>query len=286
MGLRNNKGQFVKGHEDLTAEQKLKRARSLSERWKQRPDYIGDLVSKNPKIYNVWRSFMFTKKGKRAGHCKEWDDFRTFYNDVADSYKENMVFRRKDTREPYSKDNFTWVSTEDAGIMKTDVIITIGDLSLSIKQWSEVSGMSYFGIKCRYYKHGSEYTPEEIVYGKKKNRFSKEPKDITDSNVNIRAKASKMISSYKIKDRKNGIEVCDITIDWMISNILTQPCIYCGDKKRVGCDRIDNRKGHTMDNVVPCCIECNTARNNFFSFEEMKEIGNVIREIKRRRKVK
>lgn len=102
--------------------------------------------------------------------------------------------------------------------------------------------------------------------------------------MNIRAKASKMISSYKNKDAKNGVSMCDIDIDWMIENILSQKCVYCGDDQRIGCDRIDNSKGHTKDNVVPCCIECNTARNNNFSFDEMKIIGATIRQIKLGRK--
>ena len=40
----------------------------------------------------------------------------------------------------------------------------------------------------------------------------------------------------------------------------TKPCVYCGDTKRIGADRIDNTKGHTKENCVPCCIECNIAR--------------------------
>lgn len=92
-----------------------------------------------------------------------------------------------------------------------------------------------------------------------------------------------MISSYKVKDCKNGTNICDIDIDWMIENILAKECVYCGDNHRIGCDRIDNNKGHTKDNVVPCCIECNTARNNYFSFEEMKLLGQTIRQIKQSR---
>lgn len=282
--MRDKDGKFTKGHEDLTPEQKLKKARSLSKSWKQRPDYIGDLVNKNKRVYNTWRAFMFTTKGKAAGHCKEWDDFRTFYNDVIGTYKEGLVFRRRDITKPYAPDNFVWVTKEEAGDMKAGVMITIGDRTLNIKQWSEVASVPISAIKIRYYRHRDEYTPEEIVYGRKKKRNSKRAKDVVDSKDDIRIKASRMISAYKCKDRKNGTSICDITIDWMIENIMKQKCVYCGDDKRIGCDRIDNSKGHTMDNVVPCCIECNAARNDNFTFEEMKEIGKVIREIKRRRK--
>lgn len=96
-----------------------------------------------------------------------------------------------------------------------------------------------------------------------------------------------MISSYKCKDKKLGFEkCCDIDIDWMIDNIITKPCIYCGDTHRVGCDRIDNDKGHTKNNVVPCCYDCNCARNNNFTFNEMKEIGKAIYKVKQARSPK
>ena len=95
-----------------------------------------------------------------------------------------------------------------------------------------------------------------------------------------------MIASYKHKDSINGVTICDIDIDWFIKNISNKPCIYCGDTNRVGCDRIDNSKGHTKDNVVPCCYDCNCARNNNFSYEEMLIIGKTIKKVKKLRKRK
>ena len=91
-----------------------------------------------------------------------------------------------------------------------------------------------------------------------------------------------MISSYKCCDKKKGY-ICDLDIDTML-DIMQSPCFYCGDTKRIGCDRIDNSKGHTLDNIVPCCYECNCARNNNFTHEEMKLIGKVIHDIKEQRK--
>ena len=280
---RNNLGQFVSGRKE-TEEEKLKRGEALKEAWKNRDDYIGDIRHLHPYIYNSWRSIKFTEKGKKAGNSKEWDDFRTFYNDVVDSYKEGLVFRRKDVTKPFSKDNFMWIDKSSIGDLRCSVFLEYNGKRYSLRQWAEETGVPYYSIKNRYCKKKDIYTTEEIIFGKKRKRGSKVAQDYKESNTPIREKASKMISTYKLNDKKMGFEkICDIDIDWMINNIITQKCIYCGDERRVGCDRIDNNKGHTKDNVVPCCYDCNCARNNNFSYEEMKVLGKTIREIKNNR---
>lgn len=92
-----------------------------------------------------------------------------------------------------------------------------------------------------------------------------------------------MLRNYKITDKNRNL-VCDLTTEWIKENITNKSCIYCGDTEFIGCDRIDNNKGHTKDNVVPCCKLCNQTRNNDFSVEEMHKIGLVIRKIKEQRK--
>ena len=243
-------------------------------------------MSECPYIHNSWRGLMYAKKNRYGAVCEEWKDFRTFYNDVRPSYKKGLVLRRPDVTKVFSKDNFIWATTAEAGNIvsgRTHYIEYNGE-SLSIKDWADKLGVSANAIRLRYYNHKDNFTVEEILFGRKKKRNAKLVKDAEKST--IRSKASKMISSYKHKDYENGTEKCDIDIDWMIENILTKPCVYCGDTHRVGCDRIDNAKGHTKDNVVPCCIECNTARNNYFSYEEMMRLGKTIAEIKASRKNK
>lgn len=62
-----------------------------------------------------------------------------------------------------------------------------------------------------------------------------------------------------------------------IRQLVTQPCYYCGVepaqvfRKKMrgrvdifvynGIDRTDNKRGYEMDNVVPCCWQCNSAKN-------------------------
>lgn len=113
---------------------------------------------------------------------------------------------------------------------------------------------------------------EEILFGKKYKSKGK-PRE-----YNLYTRASKLLSAYKLKDWKADREF-NLDRDWFVKNILKSQCIYCGSKEKLGCDRIDNSKGHTYDNVVPCCYVCNCARNNNFSFDEMKILGKTIKKI-------
>jgi len=61
-----------------------------------------------------------------------------------------------------------------------------------------------------------------------------------------------------------------------VKELTSQPCFYCGVPPRQRCrgrrvngeylynglDRVDNTRGYTVDNVVPCCKRCNVAKNN------------------------
>ena len=261
----------------------MKRAAALSAAWKNRPDYIDDLVQQNKRLHNSWRAIRFTEKGKRAGCCEAWKNYRTFFADTARFYFEGAVLRRKDACKPWGPDNFMFVTMEQAAAALQKIFLEYDGKTLSLQQWARELNLPFMGIKLRYYRYKDKSDPEIILFGKRKKRGEKKPKDIHDPKVNIRAKASKMISAYRIKDRKMGYTPSDMTIEWLIDNILTKPCHYCGDTKRVGCDRIDNNKGHSKDNVVPCCIECNTARNNYFTYEEMRRIGKTIAEVKKDR---
>lgn len=284
---RDNKGKFVKGYKasDLPIEYRIKQAYSMSEAWKKNEKYIGDLKNKYPYVFGSWRSILYTKKGRKAGVCDEWRDFRTFANDVLPTYKKGLVFRRMDTKKPFSKTNFIWCTKEEAVFLQSNLCwLEYKGEVLTLKQIADKYNVSLSGLKVRYYRREKmNYTLDEIVFGRKRMRGAREQKDIYDKGVNIRNKASRMISAYRNKDKKMGVSVTDIDTDWLIEHILTQPCVYCGDTKRIGCDRVDNSKGHTKDNVVPCCVECNTARSNNFTFDEMKIIGKTIKSIKEQR---
>lgn len=79
-------------------------------------------------------------------------------------------------------------------------------------------------------------------------------------------KASILLSCYKRDDEKHNRGECTLTKEWIVDNILSKPCVHCGetDWTKIGCNRLDNSKPHTIENVEPCCWECNNKLGNIY----------------------
>lgn len=277
---RNIKGQFVPGHK-ASPETKLKAIRSCKETWAKNPLALGD--RKYTYLYNCWRAMRHTIKGKNIGCEDNWKIFNNFYNDMLDSYEVGLRLFRKDTSIPYSKDNCLWMTQSEAQrIQGRATLLEYNGEAKTMTEWSVEYGIPLNGMRQRYLKWKGIRTTKEIIFGKERGT----KKIISDSKVLVyqkqRSKASKMIASYRCSDKKKGYE-CDLDIEFVINEIFSKNCTYCDGSERIGCDRIENIKGHTKINVIPCCIECNRMRNDHFTVEEMKEIGNTIKMIKLKR---
>src|ERR1051325_9859623 len=62
-------------------------------------------------------------------------------------------------------------------------------------------------------------------------------------------------------DRKRGLEN-NLSIE-IIDDLIAKGCSYCGEHEiSMTLDRIDNKLGHTLDNVVPACYRCNLIRGS------------------------
>lgn len=96
-------------------------------------------------------------------------------------------------------------------------------------------------------------------------------------------KAKMILRFYNSTDKKKGFNN-DLDLSFIINSI-TKACTYCGFVS-TGLDRIDNSIGHTKINSLPCCRECNIARNHLFTHEEAKIIGKAIKFIKEQRIMK
>lgn len=72
-------------------------------------------------------------------------------------------------------------------------------------------------------------------------------------------RAKSILGAYNYSDRKYNRGEGDLTSEWIVENIFSKCCVHCGetDWHKLGCNRLDNSKPHTRDNVEPCCWECN-----------------------------
>ena len=146
---------------------------------------------------------------------------------------------------------------------------------------SRRAGLSYRCRPCESVRaKGRPKRPERWLHmtPKQKAAKSKAQKKIYDKTpISVHR-----VRSYKAIDKRKG-HAFDLDLQWYDDNIHQRPCHYCGDEGMVGCDRIDNSRGHSKDNVVPCCLDCNTARSHRFSYDEMVMLGETVRRIKDRR---
>lgn len=77
-------------------------------------------------------------------------------------------------------------------------------------------------------------------------------------------RARHLLLNYNQYDRDANRGQGDLTPEWIVDNIFTKPCVHCGetDWRKIGCNRLDNSKPHTTDNVEPCCLKCNVKLNS------------------------
>lgn len=108
--------------------------------------------------------------------------------------------------------------------------------------------------------------------GEKKKEWSKQYKEKNRDKINAYrrewrktpyGRASQLLDAYKQKDKTYNRGEVDFDAQWIVDNIFSKPCVHCGetDWTKIGCNRIDNTKGHTKDNVEPCCMRCNNELN-------------------------
>lgn len=89
-------------------------------------------------------------------------------------------------------------------------------------------------------------------------------------------RALHITSRYAELDKIHNRGECTLTTEQLIQ-LWDNGCYWCGetDWHKLGADRIDNLKPHTIENCVCCCSDCNNERMGK-SFEYFKKIKNII----------
>lgn len=109
------------------------------------------------------------------------------------------------------------------------------------------------------------------------NNKEKIDKHQAEYNSTPKGRATNLAGSYNANDKLYNRGECTLTADWIVQNIFSKPCHYCGetDWKELGCDRIDNSLPHIPENVVPCCYHCNCKKGVTPYDEYMRMIGKI-----------
>ena len=137
-----------------------------------------------------------------------------------------------------------------------------------------------YGYKCKECCKGRIDLRKNRWINSTENQKNKKRIASTIYRKTIKGKSIDIISSYRRFDYKKGLQN-NLTQNF-VAKSLESPCYYCHDKSS-GLDRIDNKIGHTIENCVPCCKECNIARMDNFTHDEMIILGATIKQIKLKR---
>ena len=136
----------------------------------------------------------------------------------------------------------------------------------------ETKPLSKFGVRKANGKEYLRTCGRPCDNRKRDDRRKKSGTTYTKSLRRLNAKRSQMRKSGAEPERwilqdsrgsdKKANRENDLTKEFIAEQI-AGGCLYCGESGiRMTLDRIDNSKGHLMDNVVPACIRCNYTRKN------------------------
>lgn len=156
------------------------------------------------------------------------------------------------------------------------------------KEYQDANKEKLKAYRKNYYEENKEYfsLKGKERYEQNKEVIKERVKEYTESHLEEvrgykrkyqqtkKGRSKKMSNTYKRIDIDKGFDG-DNTIsgEWIETNIFTTHCVYCGNSnwKHLGCDRIDNTKGHIEGNIVCACGICNVERQHHnLTVEEFK----------------
>ena len=127
-----------------------KNGRYLHGMYRTRMNYIWNSMIQrchNPKIKrDKWNAY----GGRGIKVCDRWREFINFYEDMKDTYKDDLTLDRINTNGNYEPNNCRWVSMlEQANNTRTNNLITYKGKTLSISQWAVKTGIGWTTIDRR-----------------------------------------------------------------------------------------------------------------------------------------
>lgn len=109
--------------------------------------------------------------GRGITVCDKWLTFGGFWEDMQEGYADNLTIDRIDVNGNYEKSNCRWATIkEQASNRRTNIIITINNVTQTFKEHCEKYGINYSTAFNRVARHG--YTYEDAVLTPVKTKYS------------------------------------------------------------------------------------------------------------------
>lgn len=92
-------------------------------------------------------------------------------------------------------------------------------------------------------------------------------------------------TELKASAKKRKIE-CSLSLEDYTWLTLKGLCEYCESELPAaghGLDRIDSSAGYTVENVVPCCTDCNLIRGDKMTHTEFKVVAKTLKAIREKK---
>lgn len=132
---------------------------NLTDKYQFKPKY----EVQNRRLYQVWRGMnarcynindnRYDRYGKRGIIvCEEWKDFDTFAKwALKNNYSDNLTLDRIDNNGNYEPSNCKWSTVkEQCRNRSTNILVEYNDKLITLKELSEIIGISYSCINARY----------------------------------------------------------------------------------------------------------------------------------------
>jgi hypothetical protein len=140
-----------------------------------------------------------------------------------------------------------------------------------------IGGVRTVCKECRK-PESKKYRSRDYVIEKNK-KYYQDNKEEFRKRMSLHSKSlNGRFHEYKKRAKRDNIEF-EITEKDCIPFYNTD-CAYCGNKiNGLGIDRLDNKIGYKLDNMVPCCSKCNFMKYTMNKEEFIQHIIQIVKHL-------
>lgn len=146
----------------------------------------------------------------------------------------------------------------------------------------ELKPLEEFGVRLER-PDGRKYTCRVCESEKQIARYKRNPEHYNAVNRALGIVPKSRFSRFK-KRCVFTDKTFSLTFEEWSALVLDKSCHYCyGPLETKGCalDRKDNSIGYHLDNVVPCCKECNRLKGPTLTYAEMNAVSALLRGLRK-----